>query len=73
VTSNTSPGWTLGAGAEWRFAPAWTLRGEYLYVEFGRFSNVISYTYPGNTSTLTSTIRERDNIARVALNYLIGY
>jgi outer membrane immunogenic protein len=73
VTSNTSPGWTLGAGAEWRFAPAWTLRGEYLYVEFGRFSNVISYAYPGNTSTLTSTIRERDNIARVALNYLIGY
>jgi outer membrane immunogenic protein len=71
--SNTSAGWTFGAGAEWRFAPAWTVRGEYLYVEFGRFSNTISYTYPANTSTLTSTIRERDNIARVALNYLIGY
>jgi outer membrane immunogenic protein len=73
VTSNTSAGWTLGAGAEWRFAPAWTVRGEYLYVEFGRFSNAISYTYPANTSSLTSTIRERDNIVRVALNYLIGY
>jgi outer membrane immunogenic protein len=72
-SSNTSAGFALGAGAEWRFAPAWTVRGEYLYVEFGRFSNTISYTYPGNTSTLTSAIRERDNIARVALNYLIGY
>jgi outer membrane immunogenic protein len=72
-SSNTSAGLAVGAGAEWRFAPAWTLRGEYLYVEFGRFSNTISYTYGGNTSTLTSTIRERDNIARVALNYLIGY
>jgi outer membrane immunogenic protein len=72
-TSNMSVGWTLGAGAEWRFAPAWTLRGEYLYVEFGRFSNTIAYTYGPNTSTLTSTVRERDNIARVALNYLIGY
>ena len=72
-SSNTSAGFAAGAGAEWRFAPAWTLRGEYLYVEFGRFSNTISYTYPANTSTLTSTIRERDNIARVALNYLIGY
>jgi outer membrane immunogenic protein len=72
-SSNTSAGFAVGAGAEWRFAPAWTLRGEYLYVEFGRFSNTISYTYGSNTSTLTSTIRERDNIARVALNYLIGY
>jgi outer membrane immunogenic protein len=73
VSSNTSAGFAAGAGAEWRFAPAWTVRGEYLYVEFGRFSNAISYAYPGNTSTLTSTIRERDNIARVAVNYLIGY
>jgi outer membrane immunogenic protein len=73
VASNTSAGWTLGAGAEWRFAPAWTLRGEYLYVEFGRFSNTISYAYGANNSTLTGTIRERDNIARVALNYLTGY
>jgi outer membrane immunogenic protein len=72
-TSNTSAGFAVGAGAEWRFAPAWTLRGEYLYFEFGRFTNTISYSYGANASSLKSTIRERDNIARVALNYLIGY
>jgi hypothetical protein len=36
-------------------------------------TSAFAAAYPGNTSTLTSTIRERDNIARVALNYLIGY
>jgi outer membrane immunogenic protein len=72
-TSNTSAGWTLGAGAEWRFAPAWSLRAEYLYVDFGSHSNTISYTYAGNMSTLTSTVRERDNIVRFGVNYMFGY
>jgi outer membrane immunogenic protein len=72
-TSNTSAGWTLGTGAEWRFAPAWSVRAEYLYVEFGRFSNTISYAYPGNVSTLTNSVRERDNIVRFGVNYLFAY
>jgi outer membrane immunogenic protein len=73
-TSNTSVGWTLGGGAEWRFAPAWSVKAEYLYVDFGLHSNTISYTYPvGNVSTLTSTVRERDNIVRVGVNYMFGY
>jgi outer membrane immunogenic protein len=72
-TSNTSAGWTLGTGAEWRFAPAWSVRAEYLYVEFGRHSNTISYTYGANVSTLTSSVRERDNIVRFGVNYMFGY
>jgi outer membrane immunogenic protein len=72
-TSNTSAGWSLGAGAEWRFAPAWSVRAEYLYVDFGLHSNTISYTYAGNATTLTSTIRERDNIVRFGVNYMLGY
>ena len=72
-TSNTSVGGTLGTGAEWRFAPAWSLRAEYLYVDFGRHSDTISYAYGANVSTLTSAVRERDNIVRFGVNYLIGY
>ena len=72
-TSNTSVGWTLGTGAEWRFAPAWSVRAEYLYVEFGRHGNTISYTYGANVSTLTSSVRERDNIVRFGVNYMFGY
>jgi outer membrane immunogenic protein len=72
-TSNTSVGWSLGGGAEWRFAPAWSVKAEYLYVDFGLHSNTISYTYAGNATTLTNTIRERDNIVRFGVNYMFGY
>jgi outer membrane immunogenic protein len=31
--SNTSTGWTAGGGAEWLFAPHWSAKIEYLYVD----------------------------------------
>ena len=62
-----------GGGAEWKFAPAWSVRAEYLYVDFGLHSNTISYAYSGNLTTQTSTVRERDNIVRVGVNYMFGY
>jgi outer membrane immunogenic protein len=71
--SNTSVGWILGGGAEWRFAAAWSVRAEYLFVDFGRHSETITYNYPGNTSTLTSAVREHDNIVRFGVNYMFGY
>jgi outer membrane immunogenic protein len=71
-TSNTATGWTIGAGLEWRFAPAWSVKAEYLYVDLGSRSDTIVYNYaPANTSTLTSTVNETDNIVRVGLNYKI--
>jgi opacity protein-like surface antigen len=58
-------GWTLGAGVEWRFAPAWSVKLEYLYVDLGNLNNTITFT----TSSLSSTFNERDNIVRAGLNY----
>lgn len=29
------PGWTVGGGAEWMFAPCWSVKGEYMYADFG--------------------------------------
>jgi outer membrane immunogenic protein len=46
-TSNTAVGWTLGAGVEWKFAPAWSLKVEYLYVDLGNQSTTIGYAYTG--------------------------
>ncbi len=31
--SNTATGWTAGGGAEWMFAPTWSAKVEYLYVD----------------------------------------
>lgn len=33
--SSTRMGWTVGAGAEWAFAPRWSARVEYNYVDTG--------------------------------------
>jgi outer membrane immunogenic protein len=70
LTSNVNTGWTVGAGVEWMFAPAWSIKAEYLYVDLGSISNTIGYTYgPTSISSLTSTYNERDNIVRAGINY----
>jgi outer membrane immunogenic protein len=44
--NGTLDGWTVGAGAEWMFAPAWSARVEYRYTDFGRFSDVAPASFP---------------------------
>jgi outer membrane immunogenic protein len=68
-TSSTLVGWTAGAGVEWKFAPAWSVKAEYLYVDLGSQSNTIFYNYVGFSSTMTSTVNERENIVRAGVNY----
>ena len=36
TNATTLNGWTLGAGAEWKLAPDWLLRGEYRFSDLGR-------------------------------------
>jgi outer membrane immunogenic protein len=67
--STTLFGWALGPGIEWKFAPAWSIKAEYLYIDLGNATNQIVYTYGKNVSTLTSTTNERDNVVRIGLNY----
>jgi outer membrane immunogenic protein len=75
--SNWSFGWTVGAGVEWKFAPDWSVKAEYLYVDLGTQSNTITYDYTSlltsHFSSLTSTVSEHDNIVRFGVNYMFGY
>jgi outer membrane immunogenic protein len=65
-----SVGWTAGAGVEWQFTPAWSIKAEYLFVDLGKAStSTISYSYSPNTSSLTSTLNERENVVRLGFNY----
>jgi outer membrane immunogenic protein len=72
-TSTWSAGWTLGAGGEWMLAPRWSLKAEYLYVDLGNISSTINYAYTTiagpQTSSLTATVHDRDNIVRGGVNY----
>lgn len=80
--SQTRVGWTAGGGLEWMFLPNWSLKGEALYYDLGRFNTLL----PSVTSTATFvpgavvgsalpgiSHRERGIIARGGLNYHFGW
>jgi outer membrane immunogenic protein len=63
ASSDTSKaGWTLGGGVEWMFAPKWSTKVEYLYIDTGNMSVTLFGAPP-------FTGRATDNIVRVGLNY----
>lgn len=74
--SSNSPlraGWTVGGGLEWAFAPNWTVRGEYLYVDLGNADTVTSITnplgHPGESTPFATTVAFRASIARAGVSY----
>lgn len=61
-------GWTAGGGGEVFVAPNWTVFVEYLYVDFGTFSNTFnSLGFFGPTMTLNTHVT--DNIVLAGFNY----
>ncbi len=76
--STTKTGWTLGFGLEGMLSPNWTLKGEYLYMDFGSITDRFDTVFTSGLSTgqvaatrsVTSDVRE--HIARVGLNYKFG-
>jgi outer membrane immunogenic protein len=75
--SNSLSGWTAGAGIEWGFLPNWTLRVEYLHLEFDNVvtnaagSDVIAGF--ANTFTVHSVSSGGVDLVRVGVNYLFNF
>ncbi|MBV9969651.1 MAG: porin family protein [Xanthobacteraceae bacterium] len=69
TSSSIAAGWTLGAGLEWQFAPRWSVKGEYLWVDLGSRSETLRYAYPPFDSALTSSVNQRYGIVRTGLTY----
>jgi outer membrane immunogenic protein len=66
--NTTRAGWTVGGGGEVFVAPNWTVFVEYLYVDFGTFSNTFnSLGLFGPTMTLNTHVT--DNIVLAGFNY----
>jgi outer membrane immunogenic protein len=59
--STTANGWTAGGGVEWIFMPKWSVKAEYLYMDFG--NETVSLGGVPFTSKLTN------NLGRVGINY----
>jgi outer membrane immunogenic protein len=65
-------GWAVGAGIEYSFAPLWSLKAEYLHVDFGTLTGTT--TVSGGVgglagSSLAFSNRLQADIVRVGVNY----
>ena len=76
-SSGTHEGWVAGAGIEWKLAPAWSTKLEYLYADLGNISYnstaTIVTTAGGVTAfpdaTITHVHSLNENIIRIGVNY----
>ena len=73
--SHTRSGFVFGAGYEWWIAPSWTLRGEYLFYDFGS-GNTDTVTYPncanGPCGVNETSGKNNVSVFRVGVNYMLG-
>ncbi len=65
---NINPGWTAGGGLEWMFAPNWSAKVEYLFVELSgnRNNNNSGWGFGWNGGWNN---RQPLNVVRVGVNY----
>ena len=74
--SGTQTGWTAGGGIEWAFAPNWTGKVEYLYVNLGNFSCPATSCGANNGAIppvfSPSTVTFTENIIRAGINFKFG-
>jgi outer membrane immunogenic protein len=70
-SSSTKAGWTVGGGVEWAFAPQWSVKAEYLYVDLGSVSYTSADSNPGvfPLATIVHDHSFTENIARLGVNY----
>ncbi|SFU99941.1 outer membrane protein [Bradyrhizobium arachidis] len=68
--TQTFAGWTAGAGVEWAFAPSWSAKVEYLYMDLGS-KGFFQATATG-CCTFQST-HLTDNIVRAGINYRFNW
>jgi outer membrane immunogenic protein len=71
-------GWTVGGGGEWMFAPNWSFKAEYLYVDLGKASytdGCVNTAICGSPpqvapgASYQTDLRVREHVARVGVNY----
>lgn len=68
--SNVITGWTIGGGGEWLLDGRWSIKAEYLYIDFGSTNIPVALS---NTEDYTQTMSvDADlsaQVARVGVNY----
>lgn len=75
-TSKTLVGYSLGGGLEYALNQNWSVKGEYLYVNFGNASTTLTIAQPAFglpvSNAMITTAKLNASIARLGLNYRFG-
>jgi outer membrane immunogenic protein len=66
-TSSTKSGWIGGLGAAYAWSPEWSVKGEWLYTDFGTVSNTVVGS--NGFVVLNSRASVRGNIFRLGIDY----
>jgi outer membrane immunogenic protein len=69
AADTTKFGWTAGAGAEWAFAPGWSVKAEYLFANLGNVSYISTNSLVINSSaTILHDHSLTENLGRIGVN-----
>ncbi len=66
--SNTRTGWTAGGGVEWLFAPHWSAKAEYLYVDLDSNGQTGTFGW-----TYGNHFHPQLNVVRAGINYHFNF
>jgi outer membrane immunogenic protein len=72
VISETRVGWAAGVGAEWMFAPNWSLKLEYLHADLGKIDSAVPSFAGFVNSDVQWSHRLTEDMGRVGVNYHFG-
>jgi outer membrane immunogenic protein len=72
LQSDRRTGWTIGAGLEYALSYGWSIRSEYLYMQFDSYNTFTSGTFGANALSNQSTGKLTNNIWRAGLTYKFG-
>lgn len=71
ANSTTKVGWTVGGGVEWAWSRDWTVKAEYLYLNFGSVAatgTIFSSVVPGYANAISTSTDLTASVARVGVN-----
>jgi outer membrane immunogenic protein len=71
--NTTTGGWLVGAGAEWAFAPHWSLKFEYDYLGLGNRTFTVPVTAPLLAGDTFTSNNRNVQMVKVGVNYLINW
>ena len=68
--NTTTGGWLVGAGAEWAFAPHWSLKFEYDYLGLGNRTFTVPVTAPLLAGDTFTSNNRNVQMVKIGVNYL---